>query len=132
MNANMKVSEQCRIVASKSNQVIGLIRINITDRENGLIVRTFIYSNNLTSLKILHPCVEAISKEDRHFEHRYAIQKIQMRATKLIPGLRYVRYEERHDVTVTCGNIIHFYLLIFRYVFVVVKAYLKAHFALSV
>ena len=29
MNANMKVSEQCRIAASKSNQVLGMIRRNI-------------------------------------------------------------------------------------------------------
>ena len=30
MNANMKVSEQCRITASKGNQVLGMIRRNIT------------------------------------------------------------------------------------------------------
>ena len=30
MNANMKVSEQCRIAASKGNQVLGVIRRNIT------------------------------------------------------------------------------------------------------
>ena len=30
MNANMKVSEQCRIAACKGNQVLGIIRINIT------------------------------------------------------------------------------------------------------
>ena len=30
MNANMKVSEQCRIAASKGNQVIGMIQRNIT------------------------------------------------------------------------------------------------------
>ena len=30
MNANMKVSEQCRIAASKGNQVLGMIRRNIT------------------------------------------------------------------------------------------------------
>ena len=29
-NANMKVSEQCRIAASKGNQVLGMIRRNIT------------------------------------------------------------------------------------------------------
>ena len=33
MNANMKVSEQCRIAASKGNQVIGMIRRNITYKE---------------------------------------------------------------------------------------------------
>ena len=30
MNANMKLSEQCRIAASNGNQVLGLIRRNIT------------------------------------------------------------------------------------------------------
>ena len=30
MNANMNVSEQCRIAASKGNQVLGMIRRNIT------------------------------------------------------------------------------------------------------
>ena len=29
MNANMKVSEQCRIAASKGNQVLGMIRRNL-------------------------------------------------------------------------------------------------------
>ena len=38
MNANMKVSEQCRIAASKGNQVIGMIRRNITYTEKCLIV----------------------------------------------------------------------------------------------
>ena len=33
MNANMKVSEQCRIAAFKSNQVLGMIRRNITYKE---------------------------------------------------------------------------------------------------
>ena len=34
MNANMKVSEQCRIAASKGNQVLGMIRRNITYKEH--------------------------------------------------------------------------------------------------
>ena len=38
MNANMKVSEQCRIAASKGNQVIGMIRRNITYKDKRLIV----------------------------------------------------------------------------------------------
>ena len=33
MNANMKVSEQCRIAASKGNQVLGMIRRNIAYKE---------------------------------------------------------------------------------------------------
>ena len=38
MNANKKVSEQCRIAASKSNQVLGMIRRNITYKEKSAIV----------------------------------------------------------------------------------------------
>ena len=38
MNANMKVSEQCRIAASKGNQVLGMIRRNITYYEKSCIV----------------------------------------------------------------------------------------------
>ena len=30
MNANMKVSEQCKIAAAKGNQIIGMIRRSIT------------------------------------------------------------------------------------------------------
>ena len=38
INANMKVSEQCRIEASKGNQILGMIRRNITHKEKELIV----------------------------------------------------------------------------------------------
>ena len=38
INANMIVSEQCRIAASKGNQILGIIRRNITYKEKGLIV----------------------------------------------------------------------------------------------
>ena len=44
MNSNMKVSEQCRIAASKGNQVLGMIRRNITYyREKSLIVGLPLY-----------------------------------------------------------------------------------------
>ena len=36
INANMKVSEQCRIAASKSNHILGMIRRNITYKEKGI------------------------------------------------------------------------------------------------
>ena len=38
MNANMKDSEQCRIVASHGNQILGMIRRIITCKVNGLII----------------------------------------------------------------------------------------------
>ena len=34
MNANMKVSEQCIIAASKGNQVLGMIRRNNKEKKN--------------------------------------------------------------------------------------------------
>ena len=38
MNANLNVSEQCRIAASKGNQVLGMIRRNITYKDKSFIV----------------------------------------------------------------------------------------------
>ena len=39
MNANMNITEQCRVAASKSNQVIGIIWRTMTYyKENSLIV----------------------------------------------------------------------------------------------
>ena len=42
MNANMEVSEQCRIAASKGNHIRGMIRRNITYEEKGLIVTLYL------------------------------------------------------------------------------------------
>ena len=38
INANMNVSEQCRIAASQGNQILGMIRRNITHKQNGFSV----------------------------------------------------------------------------------------------
>ena len=38
MNANMIVSEQCIIAASKGNQILGMIRRNLTYKEKSLII----------------------------------------------------------------------------------------------
>ena len=38
INANMKVSEQCRIAATTGNQILGMIRRNITCKEKRLSV----------------------------------------------------------------------------------------------
>ena len=60
------VSEQCRIVASLGNQILGMIRMNITYKEKGLIVPLY--------KEIVRPhleyCtgMEAVSQE----EHRHA------------------------------------------------------------
>ena len=59
MNANT-VSEQGRIAAPKDHQVLGMIRRNITYKENSLIVPLY--------KAIVRPHVESISQE----RHRYA------------------------------------------------------------
>ena len=89
INANMKVSEQCRIAASKGNQIIGMIRINITYKENSLIVPLY----KAIVRPHLEYCIQAWNPRLRRDIDM--LEKIQRRATKLIPGLRDLRYEER-------------------------------------
>ena len=89
MNANMKVSEQCRIVASKGNQVLGVIRINITYKEKSLIVP--LYKIIVRPHLILYSGLQAWSPYLR--KDITMLEKIQMRATKL--KKRDLRYEER-------------------------------------
>ena len=90
MNANMKVSEQCRIAASKGNQVIGMIRIN-----NNIYKEKSLYLALYKAIVRPHLeyCIQAWSPYLR--KDIYILEKIQRRATELIPGLRDLRYEER-------------------------------------
>ena len=83
MNANMKVSEQCRIAASKGNQVLGMIRRNITYKEKSLIVPGL---NKAIVRPHLEYCIQAWSPYLR--KDIDMLEKIQRRATKLIPGFK--------------------------------------------
>ena len=89
MIANMRVSEQCRIAASKGNQVLGMIRRKRTYKDKSLIIPLY-KAIVILSLRILYTGMESISQE----RHSYA-WKLQRRATKLFPGLRDLTYEER-------------------------------------
>ena len=82
MNAYMKVSEQCRIAASKGNQVLGMSRKNITYKENSLIVPLY----KAIVRPHLEYCIQAWSPY--HRKDIDMLDKIQWRATKLIQGLR--------------------------------------------
>ena len=89
MNANMKVSEQCIcIAASKGNQVLGMIRRNITYKEKSLIVPLY----KAIVRPHLEYCIQAWSP---YLRKDIMVEKIQRRATKLIPGLRDLSYEEQ-------------------------------------
>ena len=89
MNANMKVSEQCSIAASKGNQILGMIRRNITYKENSLIVPLY----KAIVRPHLEYCIQTWSPHLR--KDIDMLVKIHRRATRLIPGLRDLRYEER-------------------------------------
>ena len=89
MNANMKVSEQCRIAASKGNQILGMIRRNITYKEKSLIVPLY----KAIVRPHLEYCIQAWSPYLR--KDIDMLETIQRRATKLISGLRDLTYEER-------------------------------------
>ena len=89
MNANMKVSEQCRIAASNGNQIIGMIHRHITYKEKSLIVPLY----KAIVRPHLEYCIQAWSPYLR--KDIDMLEKIQRRATKLIPGLRDITYEVR-------------------------------------
>ena len=89
VNANMKVSEQCRIAASKGNQIIGMIRRNITYKEKSLIIPLY----KAIVRPHLEYCIQAWNPHLR--KDVDMLEKIQRIATKLIPGLRDLTYEER-------------------------------------
>ena len=88
MNAKMKVSEQCRIAASKGNQVLGMIRRNITYKEKSFIVPLY---KAIVRLHLYY-CIQAWRPYLR--KDIDMLEKIQRRATQFIPGLIYLRYEE--------------------------------------
>ena len=89
MNANMKVSEQCRIAASEGNKVLGMIGRNITYKEKSLIIHLY----KAIVRPHLEYCIQAWNPHLR--KDVDMLEKIQRRATKLIPELRDLTYEER-------------------------------------
>ena len=96
MNANLKASQQCRIAASKGNQVLGMIRRNITYKENSLISPLY----NAIVRPHLQYCIQTWSSYLRNDIDM--LEKIQRRATKLIPGpidLRYVKRLKKCGLT---------------------------------
>ena len=71
----------------KGNQVLGMIRRNITYKEKSLIVPLY--------KAIVRPHLEYCIQAWSPYFRKDMLEKIQRRATKPIPGLRDLRYEER-------------------------------------
>ena len=85
-SADMKVSEQCWITASKGNQILGLIRRIIMYKEKQLIVPLY--------KAIVRPHLEYCIQAWRPY-HKKDIDKlesIQRSATKMIPEVRNLSY----------------------------------------
>ena len=80
---------QVACAASKGNQILGMIRRNITYKEKSLIVPLY----KAIVRPHLEYCIQAWSPYLR--KDIDMLEKIQRRATKLIPGLRDLTYEER-------------------------------------
>ena len=89
ISADMKVSEQCSIAASKGNQILGLIRRNITYKGKKLIIPLY--------KAIVRPHLEYCIQAWRPYRKKDIdmLERIQRRATKMIPELRDLSYEER-------------------------------------
>ena len=90
-SADMKVSEQCGIAASKGNQIIGLIRRTITYKEKQLIVPLY--------KAIVRPHLEYCIQAWRPYRKKDIgkQERIQRKATKMIPKFRDLSYERRGD-----------------------------------
>ena len=88
ISADMKVSEQCGIAASKGNQILGLIRRNITYKGKKLIIPLY--------KAIVRPHLEYCIQAWRSYRKKDidTLERIQRRATKMIPELRDLSYEE--------------------------------------
>ena len=89
ISADMKVSEQCGIAASKGNQMFGLIRRNITYKDKKLIIPLY--------KAIVSPHLEYCIQTWRPYRKKDidTLERIQRRATKNFPELRDLSYEER-------------------------------------
>ena len=94
ISADMKVSEQCGIAASKGNQILGLIRRNITYKGKKLIIPLY--------KAIVRPHLEYCIQAWRPYRKKDidTLERIQRRATKMFPELRDLSYEERRK---ECG-----------------------------
>ena len=86
-SVDMKVSEQCRIAASKGNKILGLIRRTVMYEEKQLIVP--LYKAIVRSH--LEYCIEVWRLY--HKKDTDKLERIQRRATKIIPELRDLSYE---------------------------------------
>ena len=78
VSSDMKVSEQCGIAARKGNQILGLIRRNMTYRDKRLIIPLYI--------SLVRPHLEYYIQSWRPHMRKDIdkLERVQRRATRLI------------------------------------------------
>ena len=88
IGADMKVSEQCGIATSKGNNILGLIRRNITYKKKVIIP--------LYKARVI-PHLEHCIQVWRPYRKKYIdkLERIQWRATQIIQEMGDLSYEER-------------------------------------
>ena len=87
ISTDMKVSEQYGIAAAKGNQILGLIRRNTLYKEKELIIPPY--------KTIVRPHLEYCIQAWRPYRKKDIdmLERVQRRATKIIPKLRNISYE---------------------------------------
>ena len=85
----LKVSSQCATAAKKGNRALGLIKRNFAYRSREIILKLY--------KSLVRPHLDyAMQAWSPHMEKdKKVIEKVQARATKLIPSIQHLTYEER-------------------------------------
>ena len=86
VSADMTVSDQCGLAAAKGNQMLGLIRRNVTYMDKILIIPLY--------KAIVKPHLENSIQARRPYQQKDIdkLEIIQRRASKFIPELKHVSY----------------------------------------
>lgn len=88
VHQSLKTSQQCAAAAKKGNQALGMIKRNFTYRGKDIILKLY--------KSLVRPHIDfAMQVWNPHLEKdKKLIERVQARATKLIPNLKELPYEE--------------------------------------
>ncbi len=89
VESTLKVGEQCSVAASRANRVLGVIKRNIKHKSKEVLINLY--------KQLVRPHLEYCIQAWRPYlkQDIEKLEKIQHRATKCIPKLKHLSYEER-------------------------------------
>ena len=88
---SLKVSHQCAAAAKKGNQALGMIKRNFAFRSREVIIKLY---KSLVRPHLDY-AMQAWSSSPYMEKDKKIIEKVQARATKLIPNIKDLPYEDR-------------------------------------